>query len=416
MNVEAHNDAGAWEAALRCMKKLRKAGFTALLAGGCVRDRLLNRIPKDYDVVTDAHPEQVRAIFPRARLVGAKFGVVIVRSRGHEIEVATFRADAAYSDGRRPDAVRFGTAEEDARRRDFTINGLFYDPFEDRLIDYVGGRADLQAGVIRTIGDPRERFAEDHLRMLRAVRFAARLGFHIEHRTWRAIEQLASHLARISAERIWMELALILTDPSRARGWELILDSGLRRYLAEPWTLQEGERETGVRRLAALPPRPVSEPLGLSAALGIRPTRETEAVARALRLSNELRRDTSWLVRSLPRALEPASLELADLKELRAHPRWDDLLELTRAELEARGTATGAYEELRRRAGEIPADRLCPPPLLTGDDLCAMGWKPGPALGEVLRALYRAQLNETIRTREEAVRLAESLRTDGRGK
>ncbi|MCH7994391.1 MAG: CCA tRNA nucleotidyltransferase, partial [Planctomycetes bacterium] len=200
----AHKDARL--AALRILEKLRARGHTALLAGGCVRDMLLSIPPKDYDVATDATPKRVVRIFPRSRTVGAKFGVVLVRQYGHDIEVATFRSDGTYSDGRHPDTVVFGTDVEDARRRDFTINGLFFDPIEERVIDHVDGRRDLEAGVIRTIGEPEARFAEDHLRMLRAIRFAARLGFVIEPRTMAAIKCLAQRLGDISTERVWLEL------------------------------------------------------------------------------------------------------------------------------------------------------------------------------------------------------------------
>ena len=211
-------------AALDIIATLRSAGHIALLAGGCVRDLLLNRTPKDYDVVTDATPRRVKELFPRARQVGAKFGVMLVRRYRHDVEVATFRADGTYSDGRHPDQVTFGTEQEDAARRDFTVNGMFCDPAEERIIDHVGGREDLEAGVIRTIGVPAERFAEDHLRMLRAVRFASTLGFELAPETLAAIRQHAPKLELISAERIWQELVQILVGSARARGWTLLLD------------------------------------------------------------------------------------------------------------------------------------------------------------------------------------------------
>ena len=278
----------AWHAALDTIKKLRAEGHVALLAGGCVRDRLLNRTPKDFDVATDATPERVKQFFPRARQVGAKFGVMLVRKFGHEIEVATFRTDATYSDGRHPDAVTFGSDVEDARRRDFTINGLFYDPIDDRVIDYVSGRADLEAGIIRTIGDPDRRFAEDHLRMLRAVRFAARFGFQIEPATANAIARHAARLETISAERVWQELEMILTDPGRVCGWSLLLDTSLREHLTPAWPQERDDDAVVGARLAALPSQQIDASLAMAAALCTHPAKQAASVCRAMRLSNRL--------------------------------------------------------------------------------------------------------------------------------
>jgi hypothetical protein len=218
----------ARDAAVAVVERLREAGFEALFAGGCVRDMLLDQEPQDYDVATNARPEEIRRLFPRGRLVGAQFGVVLVRRFGWDLEVATYRSDGTYSDGRRPDQVEFGSREEDAQRRDFTINGMFFDPLTEAVIDHVGGRADLDARLIRTIGAPEDRFAEDHLRMLRAVRFAARLGFDVEPPTMTAIQQHAAKLTAISAERIWSELEKILTGAARARGWRLLCEANLR--------------------------------------------------------------------------------------------------------------------------------------------------------------------------------------------
>src|SRR5688572_25076472 len=201
------------EDALAVVRRLRDAGHVAYFAGGCVRDQLLGLDPKDYDVATDAPPDRVRQLFSNTQAVGAAFGVILVRQRKSQIEVATFRTDGKYLDGRRPEGVVFTTAEEDAKRRDFTINGLFYDPVEDKVIDYVGGRADLERRIIRAIGNPDERFAEDHLRVLRAVRFAARFGFDIEPATASAVQSHARHLPRISPERVAEELRLMLTPP-----------------------------------------------------------------------------------------------------------------------------------------------------------------------------------------------------------
>jgi poly(A) polymerase len=406
MNTQRHS---AWDAALDTIHKLRAQGHVAFLAGGCVRDRLLNRTPKDYDVATNATPEHMQRIFPRARQVGAKFGVLLVRRFGQDIEVATFRTDGPYTDGRHPDSVTFGTQEEDARRRDFTINGLFFDPIENRVIDYIGGREDLAAGIIRTIGEPDRRFAEDHLRMLRAVRFAARFGFKIDPGTREAVTRLAGQLTTISAERVWMELAMILTECTRAIGWSLLVETGLRHHLVSGWSAGGDEDAVIQARLAALPCRLLDAPLVLAAVLCERTPGEAGRICRALRLSSRLARAVVWMVGSLPAVRGDGPLELADLKLLMAEEPWPSLLELLRINLVAMRADPEPYEHLRRRAAAIAPDEVSPPPLLSGDDLRDMGMSPGPRLGKVLESIHRAQLNEQITAREEAVAMAREL-------
>jgi len=393
----------AWDAALSIIRELRAKGHVALLAGGCVRDRMLGLEPQDYDVATDAKPSRVAELFPKARHVGAKFGVMIVRRLGHDIEVATFRHDGAYVDGRRPQEVSFGTEQEDALRRDFTINGLFHDPIGDRIIDHVGGRADIVARIIRTIGDPMARFGEDHLRMLRAVRFAARLGFELEPSTFEAIRESAAMLELISPERIWLELEAILTGRFRPAGWALLLQTGLRKHLSKDWAAEEQEDSLNLRRLAALGDDTVSSALGLSAVLCAREPGHVAGICRALRLSNRRAGEVLWLVRSLPFARNETALELADVKTLMADENWENLLVLLRADLEASGADWGPYERLRARAADVGAADVAPPPLVTGDDLCSLGFAPGPKFGEVLSTIYRAQLNGRISTRDEAL-------------
>ncbi len=402
----------AWDAALHTIEKLRARGHVALLAGGCVRDRLLDREPKDYDVVTDATPQRVKTIFPRAKQVGAKFGVMLVRKFGHEIEVATFRSDGPYSDGRHPDAVTFGSDIEDARRRDFTINGLFLDPSDDRVIDYVDGRADIEAGIVRTIGDPDRRFREDHLRMLRAVRFAARFGFEVERETLESIKRHAEHLSSISAERVWIELEMILTDPSRISGWSLLFETGLHHHLASGWLPQPDEDPVIKARLAALPPRPISAALALAVTLPDREREQVTRICRSLRLSNRLSNAVAWLVASLPRVRAPDSLDLADVKLLMSKEPWEDLLDLLRVDTAGRETGPEVCEQIRDRIGSIPPEAVAPPPLLSGDDLNSLGLQPGPRTGQVLDAVYRAQLNLRINNREDAIRLARTLIAD----
>lgn len=406
----------AWSAALHVIEKLRANGHIALLAGGCVRDRLLGQSPKDYDVATDATPQRVKQLYPRSRKVGAKFGVVLVRMYGHDVEVATFRSDGSYSNGRHPDQVCFGSETEDARRRDFTINGLFFDPIEDRVIDHVSGRADLEARVLRTIGDPDQRFQEDHLRMLRAIRFAVRLGFTIEPTTLAAIRRLAGQLRAISAERIWQELEAILTAPTRALGWRLLVDTGLRHHLQSRWRADAEEDRTVHRRLAALPSKVVSVALATAAVLASRPRNEVRDVCRALRLANRLLNAVTWLVGSLPAVRNGRALELADLKVLMAHPSWEDLLELLRADLVATEAGLDGYDFVRRWSERVPADRVAPPPLLNGGDLERIGIEPGPRFGALLDAVYRAQLNEVVDTRAQALSLLHTMTGPGGGR
>ncbi|MGD2109964.1 MAG: CCA tRNA nucleotidyltransferase [Phycisphaerae bacterium] len=398
-----------WDAVLKVIQRLRAGGHVALLAGGCVRDRLLGHAPKDYDVVTDAVPERVLELFPRGRKVGAKFGVILVRQFGHDFEVATFRADGPYSNGRRPDAVRFGSDLDDARRRDFTVNGLFLDPIEDRIIDHVGGRKDIEARIVRTIGEPELRFAEDHLRMLRAVRFSARLGFTIEPETADAIRALAHNLGTISPERIWMELELILTDPTRAHGWELLIKAGLRSHLSTAWPPTPAADSTILARLSALSTEPITPALALASVLeGLDPT-AVPAVCGSLRLSNKLSKTVQWLLASLQALHAEHTLDLAALKTLMADDAWADLLELFRADLAAKTLSPAPYDAIKARAEAIPKDRVAPPPLLDGDRLTAMGLEPGPRMGEILAAVYREQLNENLTTPQHAEALARQL-------
>ncbi len=399
--------------ALQVIERLSAAGYVALFAGGCVRDRLLSRDPKDFDVATDATPDQVRRLFPHAREVGAKFGVVLVRSHGHDIEVATFRADGGYSDGRHPDTVRFGDQVEDARRRDFTINGLFFDPMENRVIDHVDGRADLRARIVRTIGDPERRFEEDHLRMLRAVRFAARLNFQIESDTMTAIQRLRANLKAISAERIWQELEAILTAPSRSVGWDLLLQTGLRAHLQEHWAPAPDDDELVRRRLQALPEEPIPSALALAAVWASYGPSERNAMATGLRLANRLIKAVNWLVGSLITLRERRTMELADLKQLMANDCWAELVGLLRVDLVATGSSRQRYDDLLDWAATVPQRAVAPPPLLDGTDLQKMGLSPGPRIGQVLHELYRAQLNELVASPNQARAMARRLLASG---
>ncbi len=410
MNPKAHT---AGQAALEIIKKLRSGGHVALLAGGCVRDMLLDRSPKDFDVATDAKPDRVQELFSRTRLVGARFGVVLVHKSGFDIEVATFRSDGPYSDGRHPDAVRFGTEIEDARRRDFTINGLFFDPIDDRVIDHVGGREDLKVGIIRTIGEPDHRFAEDHLRMLRAIRLAARLGFTIDAGTAIAIERHAPHLRAISPERIWQELEEIITGPTRMVGWSRLVELGLCDHLVGGVAFDRRTDSAIRHRLSAFEASSIDASLGLAILLCDGTSNSAEAFCRALRLSNRLTDAVVWLVSWLPMLRNESCLELADLKTLMAEQEWPQLLELLRVKLISDGADLSSYESVQRRAKAIDPRDVAPPPLFSGDDLTALGMPPGPRFGEILKTVFRAQLNENIKTKAEARELAENLMKEG---
>lgn len=406
MNIQKNK---SYDAALDIIKKLRANGHQALLAGGCVRDMLLDLVPKDFDVATDAIPERVQELFPRARHIGAQFGVMLVQKFGRDIEVATFRSDGIYSDGRHPDDVTFGSDVEDARRRDFTINGLFYDPIDNIIIDHVDGRKDLDANLIRSIGDPDQRFSEDHLRMLRAVRFSARLGFEIESHTAEAIKRLAKYLARISPERIWMELEQIVTAPARTTGWSLLIDLGLRDHLVDGWRGESKIDDRVMRRFKNLPDREISSSLAMASTFVEIAPNTVADWCRTLRLSNRQSDAIVWLVQSLPSLHNENSLELADLKVLMAEAYWLDLIELFRADLLAQNLKQDVYENICSRASAIPKDAVAPPPLLTGDAFLEMGMKPGPEFGDVIKAVYRSQLNEDISTNEQARLMARNL-------
>lgn len=404
----------AAEPALSICRTLAEAGHTAYLAGGCVRDLLLSRPPDDFDVATEATPQRVCELFRATREVGAQFGVVLVRKRGRWIEVATFRSDGGYSDGRRPDSVTFGDAREDALRRDFTVNGMFYDPEAKRVIDHVAGRADLAARRLRAIGDPAERFGEDHLRLLRAVRFAARLDFEIEPATADAMRASATMLARVSAERVCIELEKMLAHRTRQRAFQLLRDSGLLPHLwqAAEWSPSHvADTDCLLGRLDD----DASFESGLAVMLADRAPHDADDICRRLTLSNEQRNAVVWLIHHQADLDDPQPVSLAALKRLMAHRAWPWL----RQWIDARyaGTAAGPQRAalLRKRVAAIAPDSVAPPPLITGDDLRKRHVPPGPIYARVLDEIYTRQLNEHITTRDEALQtLAELLARDGK--
>jgi poly(A) polymerase len=388
------------QAAIEIVRRLQRHGFEALLAGGCVRDMLLGRPAKDYDVATNARPAEVTRLFARTLQVGAKFGVVIVLTRGRQVEVATFRSEAGYEDGRHPTEVRFTSAAEDASRRDFTINGMFYDPLKEQVIDYVNGQADLQRCIVRTIGDPDERFGEDYLRMLRAVRFSTQLGFAIEPQTYAAVGRNAANIVRISGERIAIELEGILVHPNRSAGTALLLETGLAQAFF-PGFVGEPARQAGavLGRLR----RNVDFPLALAGFWAGFPTDFALERSAVLKLSRNQIRHTEFLLAHRGDLLH-ADMSLAQLKKFLAGPYFWDLYELERALQKVTGAREGlaSLGKLRRRIRDLSDVEVKPRPLLNGHDLMRLGAVPGPALGQLAEELYVAQLEGEVQTREQA--------------
>lgn len=392
------------EFAVDVVRQLKAAGFIALWAGGCVRDFLLGKVPQDYDVATDATPEQVRQVFSKRKTldVGASFGVIIVvgpRNVGG-IEVATFRSDVGYSDGRRPDAVRFSTPQEDAQRRDFTINGMFYDPVEQRVLDFVGGERDLADGIVRAIGDPHDRMREDKLRLLRAVRFTAAFEFQLDPVTKAAVTEMAPQIHVVSAERIAAELRRMLIDRHRHSAIELANEVGLLREIlpevssacGAPRSQSDFRPSPLSARLAAL--RLLQEPsFELAFAVLLLGVSNVEAICRRLRLSNDELETIAWLVSHQNALREADTLTLAQLKRLLAHPHRDDLLALTRATLLAEHAELHPVLFCERFLETTPPEVLNPPPLVTGNDLIALGLQPGPRFKQLLDEVRDAQLN-----------------------
>jgi tRNA nucleotidyltransferase/poly(A) polymerase len=415
--------------AIEIVEKLRAAGHQALFAGGCVRDQLLGHVPKDYDVATDATPDRVRQVFGRRRTVevGASFGVVILVGPPEAglIDVATFRQDVSYSDGRRPDQVRFTNAQEDASRRDFTINGLFLDPMTDQVIDYVGGQTDLAGRVVRAIGDPRARFTEDKLRMLRGVRFAATLNFRLDDRTRAAIANMAREIAVVSAERIAQEMRRMLVHANRAAALSLLHETGLLALVlpevaATRETVDGAAWQHTLRVLESLDGP--SFPLALAAALHAtgdadedtshcnpaQVARRVAEVGQRWKLSNDEIERASWLVTHQNAIDDAARIPWPRLQRTLIQPGIDELLALRAAIDGARGRAANDVDYCRGILRQ-PRPAWDPPPLLTGDDLIAHGLRPGKAFKTILEAIRDAQLERKITTRDEGLALAESF-------
>jgi len=389
------------QAAIKIIKRLQRSGFQALLAGGCVRDMLLRRRAKDHDVATDAQPQDVIRLFKHTLKVGAKFGVVIVLIEGQQVEVATFRTEAGYADGRHPGSVEFTTAAEDAGRRDFTINGMFYDPLENKVIDYVNGQADIKSRIVRTIGKPAERFGEDYLRMLRAVRFSTQLDFEIESSTWSAVCRNAKKIAKISGERIAMELEGILAGPNRAVGASMFIESGLAEAVF--FGLHCEQVESTVSILGQLR-RKVDFALALACFFAGCQIEFAVRSCRILKLSRNQNKHIKFLLANRGKLLNER-MSLAELKKILAQPYFWDLYELQRAIQKSKGDGRkgiAALIALRKRINSLGDVELQPKPLLDGHDLIQLGAMPGPVLGQLAEEMYIAQLEGALQTAEQA--------------
>jgi len=433
------------------VQTLRQHGFQAYLVGGCVRDLLLQREPKDYDVATNATPQQVMGIFPETYAVGAQFGVVLVplpdsdaasgvavemSSKSHAVEVATFRSDIGYSDGRHPDEVRFSRdPREDVARRDVTINGMLLDPVSGEVLDYVGGRADLKLGIIRTIGDPEQRFGEDKLRMLRAVRFAARFAYTIEPATFAAVQKLAEQIQVVSRERVRDELTRMLTEGHARRAFLLLDASGLLDHVLPDISAMKGveqpaefhpEGDVFVHTLLLLDNLPSPCPLTLAwgallhdvgkpATFRVAPDRirfdghvevgvkMAEKICRELRFSNDEAEQILALVDNHMRFGHATRMKESTLKRFLRMTAFDEHLALHRADCLASHRNLATYEFIQHKRAEIPAEKMRPAPLVTGDDLIAAGHLPGPKFREILTAVEDAQLEGRLPSRDAAL-------------
>jgi tRNA nucleotidyltransferase/poly(A) polymerase len=430
----------------RVCRVLREAGYQAYFVGGCVRDILLEREPADYDVATNATPDRVQQLFPHSLAVGAQFGVIVVTENSAsgdslQVEVATFRSDIGYSDGRHPDRVVYAkTPREDVKRRDFTINALLLDPDTSEILDFVGGRDDLRAGVIRAIGNAEDRFREDKLRMVRAVRFAARFRYTIEEATFAAIVKLAPEIHQVSAERIRDELTKLLTEGEARRGFELLDETRLLPELLPEIARMKGveqppqfhpEGDVWIHTLLMIqklepncsptvawgvllhdvgkPPtfKPPSGPgdrirFDEHAEMG---TRMAEEICRRLRFSNEDTAQIAALVANHMRFKDVLQMKPATLKRFVRLDRFDEHMELHRLDCLSSHSNLDNYEFMRRFLAETPPEQVRPPRILTGDDLVRLGYRPGPTFKAILEAVEEAQLNGTLQTREDALQL-----------
>ncbi len=431
------------EAATRLARRLKENGHLALFAGGCVRDKLLDLDPKDFDIATSATPAEVLKLFPGSNEVGAHFGVVITKHEGHHIEIATFRTDGSYKDGRRPESVTFSTPQEDAHRRDFTINGLFEDPDTGEVVDHVQGLPDLQAKILRAIGTPAHRLQEDALRLLRAVRFSTTLGFPIEPTTLSAIKDNAHLLQKIVPERIRDEFSKIITHPNRRAGLELLVDTGLiQHFLSEilpligceqpPEWHPEGDVYTHTCIMLGMlePDAPISLCLAtLLHDIAKPPTQTfdeevgrirfngheamgaemTEQILTRLKYPNAVIRDAAHMVSRHMQFMNVQKMRKAKLKRFMSEPTFPQEMELHRVDCASSNGFTDNYIFLNEKAEEFASEPLIPPPLLTGKDLIHLGLTPGPRFKQILETIQTEQLEGRLTSREEALEFLKSL-------
>jgi len=431
------------DAALDLARQLTAAGHVALFAGGCVRDKLLDREPKDYDIASSAMPEEVLKLFPGSNEVGAHFGVVIVKWRGVFVEIATFRTDGCYKDGRRPETVTFSTPEEDAKRRDFTVNGLFEQPESGEVIDHVGGLKDLENKVLRAIGDPVARFSEDALRLMRAVRFSTTLGFELEAGTMAAVKSCARLLGRISIERVRDEFSKILTAPRRREGIELLVDTGLMEHVIPefletigceqpPEWHPEGDVYTHTCIMLGMlePDAPLELCLAVLMHDIAKPPCQTrdddtgrirfnghdamgaemaDKILHRLKYSNDVIAAVVPMVARHMQFMNVQQMRTARLKRFMAEPTFSEEMELHRVDCGSSNGFTDNYEFLQAKAAEFASEPLIPAPLVTGRDLIRVGMKPGPRFKEILDAIQTEQLEGRILDREPALDYLKAL-------
>jgi putative nucleotidyltransferase with HDIG domain len=447
MSLAVLRDSKPYPVAASIVHTLQEHGYVAYFAGGCIRDALQDHPPKDIDIATSANPAQVQGLFQRTIPVGVKFGVVRVLASEMEFEVATFRADGIYLDGRHPSEIQFSTPEQDALRRDFTINGMFYDPITERVIDYTNGREDLARKLIRAIGEPSQRFAEDRLRMLRAIRFASTLAFQIETDTWSAIKAEAQEIVQVSPERIREELLKILVHPLRLRGFDLLDESGLLAViLPEIEALKgcnqpeqfhpEGDVFVHTRLMLSLLEPNATGPQILAVLLhdiGKPSTHSFDPIDQRIRFNGHDRVGATMAERVMTRLRFPRNeidlvveavrnhmifkdvqqMRPAKLRRFMARPHFAIELELHRIDCTGSHGGLENYQFLIQKGSEFAQEPLIPAPLVRGDDLISMGLKPGPRIGELLEAVQTAQLEGEIKTRPEAMELLKSLLGSG---
>ncbi len=418
----------------KIVKVLRDSGHEAYFAGGCVRDMVMKVEPDDYDIATSAVPEEVIRLFRKTLKVGARFGVVIVLLDGHQFEVATFRTESSYSDGRRPDSVQFSTPEEDVTRRDFTINGLLYDPSKKEVLDYIGGRDDIKRRIVRTIGDPVERFSEDRLRMLRAVRFASRLGFEIDPATFEAIKEMAAGVVEVSMERICVEITKMFTSENADIALQLMHDSGLLGYV-----LPEVESMIGIEQPDEFHPegdvfehtkgimgmlKEPSDVLAFAALLHDAGKPQTfkvsdrirfhnhdsvgaeiaDRILHRLKFSNEKRRKIVDMIQNHMRFMHAPQMRESTLKKLIRRETFEDELELHRLDCLASHGSLDIYDFLVGKWKEFPPEEIKPAPMISGHDLVEMGFTPGPIFQKILSSVEEMQLERKLDSREDALK------------